>query len=57
VDDNRTTSQEYNAFKKGPEIAAVIRSVSNRLGFTKSISYGMYVFLVLGLREWRTYSN
>jgi hypothetical protein len=43
VKNNPATVKESNAFKKGPEIAAVIQSVSRRLGFNSSISYGMYV--------------
>jgi hypothetical protein len=42
VSDNPDTTKEYRAFKKGPEMTSVIQSVSNRLGFTSSISYSMY---------------
>ncbi|XP_023702394.1 multiple inositol polyphosphate phosphatase 1-like [Cryptotermes secundus] len=39
VRDNPDTTKEYSTFKKGPEMNVVIQSVSNRLGFTSSISY------------------
>jgi hypothetical protein len=36
--------KEANAFRDGPEMAEVIKSVSRRLGFTNNITYGMYVY-------------
>jgi hypothetical protein len=43
VSENPLTAKESTAFKNRPEMTSVIQSVSNRLGFTSSISYGMYV--------------
>jgi hypothetical protein len=43
VSENPDTTKEYAAFKKGHEMTSVIQSVSDRLGFTKRISYGMYI--------------
>jgi hypothetical protein len=57
VEHNPATSQEYNAFKKSPEVESVIESVSNRLGFTESISYGMCVLLGSGTEKRRTFYN
>jgi hypothetical protein len=45
VNHNPDSMKEANAFKDGPEVAEVIKSVSRRLGFI-NISYGKYVLLV-----------
>jgi hypothetical protein len=43
VNHNPASEREAELFKNGPEVAAVRRNVSARLGFELSISYGMYV--------------